>query len=254
MQRLDKFLADRGLGTRKQIKDLIKNGTISVNGDVIYKADTHIDETTDHVYYMGEELVYEKNRYYILNKPSGVITATNDKRAATVLDLLEGENTKGLSPVGRLDIDTEGLLIITDDGALNHYLLSPSHHVEKEYEVHLRHDITDKDIEKLIKGVDIGDRRKDNSPDITLPAKCRRGEYGEGADPVIYLAICEGRFHQVKRMLEAVGNEVTALKRVRMGGLSLPADLEISEYRRLTADELTLLKKTDDLIVDNLEE
>lgn len=243
MQRLDKFLADFGIGTRKQIKEHIKNGAVTVNGQPVKKADMHIDENADKITFMGQELVFEKFRYYMLNKPDGVISATRDGRTTTVLNLLADENTKDLSPVGRLDIDTEGLLLITNDGQLIHRLLSPSHHVDKEYEVHLAHDLSDEDIDKLTKGVDIGDLKKDGSPDITLPARLSRGETDDQGRPVVYLTIHEGRFHQVKRMMEAVGNEVLYLRRIRMGDVRLDENLAIGEYRRLTEEEIKSLSK-----------
>ena len=241
MQRLDKFLSDFGIGTRKQIKEHIKNGAVTVNGQPVKKADMHIDENADKVVFMGQELVYEKFRYYMLNKPDGVISATRDGRTTTVLNLLKDENVKDLSPVGRLDIDTEGLLLITNDGQLIHRLLSPSHHVDKEYEVHLKKELSDDDIDKLTKGVDIGDVRKDGTPDITLPAVVKRGDTDKEGRPVVFLTIHEGRFHQVKRMMEAVGNEVLYLRRIRMGAISLDESLELGQYRRLTDEEIKVL-------------
>lgn len=242
MQRLDKFLADFGIGTRKQIKEHIKNGAVSVNGQPVKKADMHIDENTDKVVFMGQELVFEKFRYYMLNKPDGVISATRDGRTTTVLNLLGDENVKDLSPVGRLDIDTEGLLLITNDGQLIHRLLSPAHHVDKEYEVHIDHELSDDDINRLEKGVDIGDVKKDGSPDITMPASVKRGDKDDEGRPVVFLTVHEGRFHQVKRMMEAVGNEVLYLRRIRMGDVILDENLSIGEYRRLTQEEIASLK------------
>jgi len=241
LKRLDKYLADFGIGTRKQIKDHIKNGAVTVNGAPALKADMHIDENTDKVVFMGSELVFEKFRYYMLNKPDGVISATKDGRTTTVLNLLGDENTKDLSPVGRLDIDTEGLLIITNDGQLIHRLLSPAHHVDKEYEVHLDHELTDTDIDKLCKGLDIGDVKKDGSPDMTMPASLRLGDNDNEGRPVVYLTLHEGRFHQVKRMMEAVGNKVLYLRRIRMGKVVLDESLDLGEYRRLTDEEISSL-------------
>lgn len=244
MQRLDKFLADQNIGTRKQIKEYIKNGVVSVNGEAVSKPDIHIDENADKIVFMGQELGYEEFHYYMLNKPDGVVSATRDGRSVTVLNLLADENVKGLSPVGRLDKDTEGLLVLTDDGALIHHLLSPSHHVDKEYEVHLAGELSDADINKLEKGVDIGDVKRDGSKDMTLPARCRMGDYDEEGRPVLYLTLQEGRFHQVKRMLEAVDNEVLFLRRIRMGDVLLDESLAPGEYRRLTEEELQHLKNS----------
>ncbi len=242
MKRLDKFLGDQGIGTRKEIKDYVKNGVVKVNGIVAKKPDMHIDEENDEVVFMGQILFYEKFRYYMLNKPADVVSATKDGKSITVLNLLKNENVKGLSPVGRLDKDTEGLLILTDDGGLIHSLLSPTKHVDKEYEVHLEHEISSSDIKKLEEGVDIGDIKKSGEKDITLPAKCRLGEKDEKGRSVIYLTLHEGRFHQVKRMLEAVGNKVEYLKRVRMGAVILDSNLDFGEYRRLTLEEIESLK------------
>ena len=231
--RLDKFLADQNIGTRKQIKDYLKNGRCTVNGEVISKPDHHVNENDDEICFDGIELNYSKFHYFMLYKPVGVVSATYDGKNKTVLDLLPQENIKNLSPAGRLDIDTEGLLLITDDGALIHRLLSPRKHVDKVYEVHLKNDISSDDIAKLENGVDIGDKKDDGSKDLTLPAKVFRLE-----NDVIHLIIHEGRFHQVKRMLEAVGNEVIFLKRLSMGPLVLDDNLKPGQYRPLTLNEL----------------
>ena len=242
--RLDKFLSEQNIGTRKQIKEYVKNGRCSVNGTHASKADMHIDENSDEIAFDGMVLSYSKYHYYLLNKPVGVVSATRDGRNETVLDLLSGENVKGLSPCGRLDIDTEGLLLITDDGDLIHSLLSPKKHVDKIYEVHIRQALLPADIEKLEKGVNIGDKKDDGSIDYTLPAKVELYEdKDEEGYPVIFLTIHEGRFHQVKRMLEAVGNEVMFLRRISMGSLELGDDLPVGDYRPLTEEEINELKK-----------
>lgn len=242
--RLDKFLSEQNIGTRKQIKEYVKNGRCSVNGTPVSKADMHIDENSDEIAFDGIVLGYSKYHYYLLNKPVGVVSATRDGRNETVLDLLSGENVKGLSPCGRLDIDTEGLLLITDDGDLIHRLLSPKKHVDKVYEVHIRQALLPADIERLEKGVNIGDKKDDGSIDYTLPAKVELcDDKDEDGYPVIFLTIHEGRFHQVKRMLEAVGNEVMFLRRISMGSLVLDDELGAGEYRALTEDEINELKK-----------
>ena len=241
--RIDKFLADRNLGSRKQIKEYLKNGRCRVNGSVVSKPDVHIDEEHDEITFDGEVLKYSRYHYYLLNKPQGVVSATTDGRNRTVLDLLKDENVKGLSPCGRLDIDTEGLLILTDDGKLIHDLLSPKKHVDKTYEAHLRRDISDEDIRKLESGVDIGDKKDDGTALLTLPASLERGDLDEEGLPVVFLTIHEGRFHQVKRMFEAVGNEVVFLRRISMGALRLPEDLSPGEYRALTEQEIESLSK-----------
>lgn len=242
--RLDRFLSEQNIGTRKQIKEYVKNGRCSVNGIPASKADMHIDENSDEIAFDGIVLSYSKYHYYLLNKPVGVVSATRDGRNETVLDLLSGENVKDLSPCGRLDIDTEGLLLITDDGDLIHRLLSPKKHVDKVYEVHIRQALLPADIEKLEKGVNIGDKKDDGSIDYTLPAKVEVYEdKDEEGYPVIFLTIHEGRFHQVKRMLEAVGNEVMFLRRITMGSLELGDDLPVGDYRPLTEEEINELKK-----------
>jgi len=169
----------------------------------------------------------------MLNKPAGTVSSTREGASVTVVELLAEENVKNLSPVGRLDKDTEGLLLLTDDGALLHDLISPSKHVEKEYLVQTERPVSKEDIKRLEKGVDIGDDRP------TLPARAYEAEDG------LHLIITEGRFHQVKRMLEAVDNSVTFLKRLRMGGLCLDSSLNPGEYRRLTDEELEKLRSRD---------
>ncbi len=239
--RLDKFLGLQNIGTRKQIKEYVKNGRCSVNGEVVSKADIHIDENSDEISFDGKVLNYSKYHYFMLYKPQGVVSATTDGKNTTVLDLLDEENVKDLSPAGRLDIDTEGLILLTDDGGLIHRLLSPKKHVDKVYEVHLEKELSDKDIAKLETGVDIGDKKDNGDPDITLPARVEIKDNDEEGRPVIHLIIHEGRFHQVKRMLEAVGNQVLFLKRLSMGPLVLDESLEPGEYRPLTSEELSKL-------------
>ncbi|WP_029321329.1 pseudouridine synthase [Butyrivibrio sp. AE3004] len=234
--RLDKFLGDCGLGTRKQLKECIKNGMVLVDGVVATKPDISIDPAQNEILFSGENLTenYSKFKYYILNKPQGVVSATKDNHDETVLDLIDTGYDKNLSPVGRLDKDTEGLLLITNDGKLAHRLLSPKKHVEKEYEVHTKKFVSESDIKRLEEGIDIGDEIP------TLPAKAYISE--QNGEQVLHLIIHEGRFHQVKRMLEAIGNEVVFLKRVRMGALLLDPSLLPGEYRELTKEELYLLK------------
>ncbi len=241
--RLDKFLGDQNIGTRKQIREYVKNGRCKVNGVVASKADIHIDPVKDMIAFDDLELTYSRFHYYMLNKPAGVVSSTKDGRTMTVIDILKDENVKDLSPCGRLDIDTEGLLLITDDGELIHRLLSPKKHVDKVYEVHMAKELTEADISRLEEGVDIGDKKSDGSADKTLPAKVEKAPADEEGNPVILLTIREGRFHQVKRMLEAVGNEVIFLRRLSMGSLMLDEELEPGQYRPLSEEEITNLKK-----------
>ncbi len=229
--RLDKFLCDTAGLTRTEAKNAVKKGQIAVNGQVQKAADFKVKETTDTVTFQGKPLSYAAFHYYILHKPAGVITATEDKKESTVMDILREEKVKNLFPVGRLDKDTEGLLLITDDGELAHNLLSPKKHVDKEYLVKVRDSISEEDCRKLSEGVDIGDEKP------TAPAKVERV-----AEKEILLTIREGRFHQVKRMLQAVGNEVLYLKRLSMGSLRLPEDLEKGAYRPLSEEEIYKIK------------
>ena len=232
MIRLDKFLCEMEIGTRSQVKDIVKKGMVSVDGEVIKKADYKFDETAAKVCVNGKELSYQKFYYYMLNKPQGVVSATTDNHDKTVLDLLKDAPGKDLFPVGRLDKDTEGLLLITNDGELSHNLLSPKKHVDKTYLVETKEFVTEEMILKLEQGVDIGEEK------LTLPAKVNQLE-----DKKIELTITEGKFHQVKRMLKAVENEVVYLKRLSMGSLTLDEELPLGEYRSLTEGEILGLKE-----------
>lgn len=231
MIRLDKYLSQMNMGTRSEVKNAIRKGKVSVNSILCKNADEKIDEETDVVYYEGQPVIYERFVYYMLNKPAGVVSATKDNLDKTVLDLLENVQTKDLFPVGRLDKDTEGLLILTNDGEMAHNLLSPKKHISKTYRVLTKASITQEQIKKLEQGVDIGEDI------ITMPAKVHKCD-----DKELLLTICEGKFHQVKRMLKAVGNEVVYLERRTMGVLSLDENLERGEYRKLTTEEVLLLK------------
>lgn len=231
--RLDKYLAEMNLGTRSEVKKLITKGQIQVNEAIVKKPELKLDPTSDRVQYQGREITYVIYEYYMLNKPSGVISATEDKRDTTVIDLIESRQRKDLFPVGRLDKDTEGLLLITNDGALAHRLLSPKKHVDKTYYAKISGEVTKEDIETFEKGVCIGEEK------LTLPAKLVILK--SGAESEIELTIQEGRFHQVKRMFQAVGKEVVYLKRLSMGSLSLDPSLKPGEYRKLTKEEMEQL-------------
>lgn len=229
MIRIDKYLCDMSIGSRSEIKEYIRKKLITVDGVVVTDPGMKISEDSA-VTFKGEPLQYKQFRYYMLNKPQGVVSATKDNIDTTVMDLLKGVNTRDMFPVGRLDKDTEGLLIITNDGELSHRLLSPRSHVDKCYLVQLMHSITADDIKSLSKGVDIGDDT------LTLPAKVEAI-----ATDRIYLTITEGRYHQVKRMLEAVDNKVVFLKRVSFGPLELDPSLSPGEYRELDESEIIML-------------
>ncbi|MBQ6807307.1 MAG: rRNA pseudouridine synthase [Lachnospiraceae bacterium] len=230
--RLDKFLSDMKCATRSQLKKDIRAGLVTVNGEIVRQSDYTVDEKQDKICYKGNAYEYEKFVYYMLNKPAGVVSATEDKREKTVVDLLKDIGRNDLFPMGRLDKDTEGLLIMTNDGVLAHELLSPTKHVEKVYECTLAVPFDGIQKEALEKGVDIGEKK------LTMPAKVVILE-----EKKIALTIMEGKFHQVKRMLQAVGNEVIYLKRVCMGGLALDESLQPGQYRKLTSKEVMLLQE-----------
>jgi pseudouridylate synthase len=215
-------------GTRSEVKVFIKKGRVTVNGEIAKSPEQKVDETKDTVTLDGHSFSYQKYFYYMLHKPAGVVTAVRDHHDQTVLDLLVDAPGKDLSPVGRLDKDTEGLLLITNDGALAHRLLSPVKHVPKTYLVHTKKPVTSQMCEKLEAGVEIGDETP------TAPAKTK---LLSDTDCGLLLTITEGRFHQVKRMLQAVGNEVVYLKRLSMGALVLDETLSKGSWRALTEEE-----------------
>lgn len=226
IMRLDKFLTECGLGSRREVKELLNTGEITVNGAVADNPQMNIKENDDEVFYQERKLEYKKFRYYILNKKAGYITAVGDARDQTVMDLLpDWVIKKDLAPVGRLDKDTEGLLLLTSDGALNHKLLSPKNHVEKTYYAELEKEISEADLERLRNGVDIGGY-------ITMPGKAVKIDSCK-----VHLTIKEGKFHQVKKMLEAVGNKVTFLRRVSFGKLKLE-DLELGAVKEVSIEDI----------------
>lgn len=236
MIRLDKYLADMGCGTRQEVKKFIRSGQVSVDGIVVKKPETKVEQTVQEVFLNGEKVGYESFEYYMLNKPAGVISATEDQSCQTVVDLIKDKKRKDLFPVGRLDKDTEGLLLITNDGALAHRLLSPKKHVDKCYFARICGKVTEEDMRSFEKGVNIGSQEQ---PEITMPGKLEIITSDDISK--IRLTIQEGKFHQVKRMFQAVGKEVIYLKRLRMGTLILDENLGIGEYRPLTKEELEKL-------------
>lgn len=233
--RLDKFLAEVGLGSRKEVKQLIKKGQITVNQQIEKSDKKQIDPENDVIDFQGETLHYQKFYYYILHKPAGVVSATEDNRDRTVMDLFSVDDYRSdLFPVGRLDKDTEGLLLITNDGKLAHELLSPKKHVEKEYLAEVSGVMTVEDQQRFADGITL-------DGELTLPAELLIDETTEETSKV-RIILHEGKFHQVKRMVKACGKEVTYLKRIRMGNLTLPKDLDKGTYRPLTVNELHSLK------------
>jgi 16S rRNA pseudouridine516 synthase len=234
--RIDKILANIGYGSRKEVKKLLKNRVVTVNGETVTDAKTHVDPKKDKMTVYGEKIEYKEYIYLMMNKPAGVISATEDVREKTVIDLLEMEDAVYEPfPVGRLDKDTVGLLLLTNDGGLAHQLLSPKKHVPKTYYALVDGTITEEDKKAFAAGIKLDDGY------VTKPAQLNILRSGEIRSE-IELTITEGKFHQVKRMFEAVGKKVVYLKRLSMGPIKLDGDLAEGEYRELTDEEIDLLK------------
>lgn len=231
--RLDKWLADMGVGTRSEVKRAIIKGQVSVDGVIIKRPETKIDTAQSKVAFMGQDVGYVRYEYYMLYKPAGVVSATKDKKDKCVVEFIESPRRKDLFPVGRLDKDTEGLLLVTNDGALAHKLLAPSRHVDKVYHAQVSGKLTEADVNRFEEGLDIGDEKR------TMPARLVIIKSGELSEAEV--TIQEGRFHQVKRMFRAVGKEVVYLKRLSMGRLTLDPSLEPGSYRELTKEEIDKL-------------
>ena len=240
--RLDKLLGHMGCGSRSEIKKWAKIGLIQVNGRVIKDSGLQVDPDADEVLLDGEQIRYREFVYIMLNKPQGVISATEDIRERTVIDLLP-EELRHFEPfpVGRLDKDTEGLLLLTNDGKLAHELLSPKKHVPKTYVATVRGRVDSKDGEAFQQGVELDDGY------VTKPAHLVIRGHEEQSDGTVHsfieLTITEGKFHQVKRMFESVGKQVIYLKRIRMGELELDSALKLGQWRECTEEELTLLQR-----------
>ncbi len=230
MMRLDKYLADMGVGTRTEVKKLIRQGKVTVDGIIQKSPEAKVDVDNQQICCGGQTVSYETFEYYMLNKPAGVVSATTDAKDKTVLDLIVSKKRKDLFPVGRLDKDTEGLLLITNDGELAHRLLAPKKHVDKVYYAKVEGTVTQEDVELFSKGLSIG------NGELAKPSKLEVFVSGEISE--IRLTIQEGKFHQVKRMFEAVGKKVLYLKRLSMGTLELDETLSPGEYRTLTEKEL----------------
>lgn len=237
-QRLDKVLAHIGAGSRSDIRKQAKQGLITVNGTVVKDSGMHVDPYHDQIEVGGQKFIYREHIYLMMNKPPGVLSATEDRRDRTVVDLLKPEYAHFQPfPVGRLDKDTVGLLLLTNDGKLAHELLSPRKHVTKTYEAVVEGEVGPDDVAAFAAGVELDDGY------VTLPAKLSilNRERGRNVTSYISLVITEGKFHQVKRMFQAVGKKVTFLKRVSMGGILLDESLAPGAYRELTAEELEQL-------------
>ena len=234
--RLDKYLVACAVGSRTEVKNFLKTGRVTVNGKKAKSAKLQINEDTDEICFDGEKLDYEEFVYYMMNKPQGVISATEDTKHKTVLDLLDDyARAKEVFPVGRLDIDTHGLLLLTNDGKLAHALLSPKRHVDKTYLAQVNGIMTDEDIETFAQGIPLKDF-------TCQPAKLELVSLDkEENQSLVRVTIAEGKFHQVKRMVAYCGKEVVDLQRLTMGTLTLDEDLKRGEWRRLSKEELESL-------------
>ncbi|KYG91444.1 16S rRNA pseudouridine(516) synthase [[Bacillus] sp. KCTC 13219] len=232
--RLDKLLANMGFGSRKEVKQLLKQKAVTVDAVVVKDAALKVDPEAQHIAVFGERVQYIEFIYLMMNKPPGVISATEDDYDKTVIDLLDpfAQHLKPF-PVGRLDKDTEGLLLITNDGQLTHNLLSPKKHVPKTYYAKIAGRVTEEDVKAFAAGVELEDGY------VTMPGHLVILTSAEQSE--IELTIQEGKFHQVKRMFEAVNKKVTYLKRLSMGPLQLDKNLKLGEYREITEEELALL-------------
>ncbi|WP_045797767.1 pseudouridine synthase [Streptococcus equinus] len=236
--RLDKFLVEAGVGSRTEVKQLLKKKQVLVNGNLETSPKTQIDEKLDKIVCQGQNLSYEKFVYYMLNKPKGVISATEDDHHKTVLDLLDKTAwDKEVFPVGRLDIDTHGLLLLTNNGKLAHAMLSPKKHVDKLYRAKVAGVMTDEDVKAFADGIELKDF-------TCQPAQLDIIKADEESNTsLVEIVIKEGKFHQVKRMVLACGKEVTDLQRLSMGPLQLDDELALGEWRRLSSEELESLQK-----------
>lgn len=233
MMRLDKYLADMGIGTRTEIKKYVRQGKVKVDGVVVKSPEIKVNPDVQTVSYLDQSVSYEKFEYYMLNKPAGVVSATTDEKDKTVIDLITAKKRKDLFPVGRLDKDTEGLLLITNDGELAHRLLAPKKHVDKVYYAKVKGKVTEEDVKAFKEGVSLG------QGEMARPAALEILVSDEISE--IRLTIQEGKFHQVKRMFISVGKEVVYLKRLSMGSLVLDEKLPLGAYRPLTNKELEQL-------------
>ena len=236
MERLDKIIANSGTLSRKEVHRLIKSDAVSVNGITTKDRGFCIDPETAEIKINGQAVSLEKYVYIMLNKPEGVVSATKDPTEKTVVDLVPAElKKKNLFPAGRLDRNTTGFVLITDNGDFAHKILSPKNHIEKTYEARLAERIDEESLKKVADGITLGDGTE------CLPAKVRVLEDGE--NPLIEIKICEGKYHQIKRMFAAVGNAVIELKRVKMGQLPLDENLAPGECKILSKEEVELINK-----------
>lgn len=237
MERLDKILSNQGYGSRKEVKALVKNGVVVVDGVVVKDSGMQIDPEKSNLEVNGEILNYRKFIYLLMNKPTGVVSATFDKKDTTVIDLLTPDyQIFNPFPVGRLDKDTVGLLLITNDGELNHKVTGPKFHVDKVYYARIDKRVNQEDIIAFKNGVTIDDDYKCMSAGLEIIK-------ASDEDSEVYITIREGKFHQVKRMFQALDKEVTYLKRIKFGPLTLDDSMKEGEFRELTNEELESLKR-----------
>lgn len=235
IQRLDKLIASQGLYNRKEAQQLIKNGLVRVDGISVRDRGAHVDPDKAEVEINGKPFSLERFVYLMLNKPKGVVSATNDKNVKTVVDLAPDElKGRKLFPAGRLDITTTGFVLLTDDGDFAHRILSPKNHIEKTYEARLAERVTQAQLKQVADGIVLGDGTE------CLPARLEILEDSE--NPLVEIKICEGKYHQIKRMFAAAGNGVIELKRTRMGMLELDPNLNEGECRKLTDEEVKMIE------------
>ncbi len=237
--RLDKFIVESGMATRTEVTKAARNGAVTVNGQVMRRASGHIDPTADVITYCGKQVIYREFTYIMLNKPEGYVSATDDEKLPTVLTLLPDELQRiGLFPCGRLDKNTLGLMLLTNNGQLSHKLLAPKSHVSKKYFFHVKFPISTDDVRSLEAGVDIGGY-------LTAPCKVEMISEKEG-----YITLTEGKYHQIKLMAEAVHNQITYLERVTFGPLVLDNTLERGAWRYLNEEEQEALEAHGKMIPD----
>ena len=237
MERLDKILALQGTLSRRDVKEIMKKGRVSVNGVVVKDSSFKVDINKDEVCLDGEKITLKKHIYIMMNKPQGVVSASEGEKEETVVDLVPDElYRKGLFPAGRLDKDTTGFVLITDDGDFAHKILSPKNHIFKTYLARLEHKLSEEDIKTLESGITLGDG--------TILKEAKVEIVGQSDSPLVKIMICEGKYHQVKRMFAAAGNKVIALHRSKMGELELDNMLNPGECREITSDELQKIQKT----------
>ncbi len=237
MERIDKILASQGTLSRRDVKDIIKKGRVTLNGTVLKDSGAKVDLNVDVVAVDGEIVTLKKHIYIMMNKPQGVVSASDSETDKTVVDLVPPElYRKGLFPAGRLDKDTTGFVLITDDGDFAHKILSPKNHIFKTYLARLDHTLSSDDIKLLESGITLGDG--------TTLKEAKLEIIEQGDNPLIKIMICEGKYHQVKRMFAAAGNKVISLHREKMGNLTLDSSLKAGECREITAEELEKIQNS----------